>query len=119
LKGANLKNTSYCIAFCAFTGKDTRVMLNSLQSKSKLSKVAKFINVFVMWIVIFETILCLSLGLMASFWSVQGTIDTNFYIPFEFALHYFLLLSTFVPISLFVTLEIMKMTQSMQVGWDY
>ena len=32
---------------------------------------------------------------------------------------YFLLLSTLLPISLFVNLEMIKITQSMQVGWDY
>ena len=128
LKGANLKNTGWVIAFTCFTGNETRLMLNSKEGKPKLSNLEKQINVFVLWILISQLILCVSLGLMAGFWSVQGPIEKEFYIPFEFALHtegiltffrYFLLMSTFLPISLFVTLETLKIWQSVMVGWDY
>lgn len=117
LKGTNLRNTKWCIAFVVFTGNDTRLMMNSKEGKPKLSAVERQLNTFVWWILVLQLVLCLALGLMTSFWNQEGTITDNFYIPFEFMFQtegvlsffrYFLLLNTLLPISLFVSLEGIK-----------
>jgi len=84
LKGTNLRNTKWCIAFVAFTGNDTRLMMNSKEGKPKLSAVERQLNTFVWWILVLQLVLCLALGLMTSFWNQEGNISDNFYIPFEF-----------------------------------
>jgi len=92
-------------------------MKNSKEGLTKLSAVERQLNIFVYWILVLQLILSLALGLMTSFWNQEGTISENFYIPFEFMFQtegvlsffrYFLILNTMLPISLFVSLEVIK-----------
>jgi len=52
LKGSNLRNTDWCIAFVAFTGNDTKLMKNSKEGPAKLSAVERQLNIFVYWILV-------------------------------------------------------------------
>ena len=71
--------------------------------------------------------LCLSLALMGQLWNKDGSLKSKVYIPFQFALStsgvlnffcYFLLLNTMVPVSLFVTIEFLKLLEASYVSWD-
>lgn len=64
---------------------------------------------------------------MTNFWSLQGTEDEIFYVPFEFTLkiesllsflRYLLLMSTFLPISMFINFDVVKVWESLFLGWD-
>ncbi len=68
LKGTNLRNTKWCIAFVSFTGFDTRLMMNSKKGSTKLSAVERELNTLVLSILVFQLVLCLALGLSTGFW---------------------------------------------------
>jgi P-type E1-E2 ATPase len=77
-------------------------------------------NTLVLYIVLIQCILCIILAIIGSFWYRNNETDV-YYLPFEFNVgvngvisffSYFLLISTLLPISLIVTLEIVKVIQS-------
>ena len=57
LKGSNLKNTEWVLGVVVYTGKDTKLMMNSQKSRTKQSNVEKRLN----WIIF--RILCIQLTL--------------------------------------------------------
>ena len=44
LRGCSLKNTEFIIGLVCYTGHDTKIMLNSVKSKPKKSKLEIFMN---------------------------------------------------------------------------
>ena len=64
LKGANLKNTSWLVAFCIFTGDDTRLMMNAQKSRLKLSALEKMLNRLVVGMVLLELLICVAVAVM-------------------------------------------------------
>jgi magnesium-transporting ATPase (P-type) len=73
LKGTNLKNTEWCIAFCVFTGNDTRLMINSQSVRVKLSALEKKLNYFVIWILVIQVIVCITTSFMETKWNLRGS----------------------------------------------
>lgn len=64
---------------------------------------------------------------MSQLWNLSGSLKSSVYVPFQFALtkagvfnffSYFLLLGTMLPVSLFVTIEFLKLTEAAHVSWD-
>lgn len=62
-------------------------------------------------------VLCIALSIMSTWWDLDSSLKVKAYIPEEFKqsvqgvlnfFTYFLLLNTMLPISLFVSLEIIK-----------
>ena len=103
-----------------YTGKESKLMLNSQEARFKTSKVERRMNRLVIYNVGVQIILCAIIAIIGSFW-YQEEEDENVYLPFDynFAVNgvitffsYFLLMSTLLPISLIVTLEITKVVQS-------
>jgi len=95
-------------------------MLNSQSARFKSSKVERKMNKLVMYNVGAQVILCSIVAIIGSFW-YQEYEDDKLYLPFDyhFAVNgvisffsYFLLMSTLLPISLIVTLEIVKVVQA-------
>ena len=52
LKGTQLKNTKWVVGFVVYTGKETRIMMNSQLGSYKLSNVEQKMNMFVIQIFI-------------------------------------------------------------------
>lgn len=44
LRGCCLRNASYIVGFVAYTGHETKIMMNSFRAKAKLSTVEKMMN---------------------------------------------------------------------------
>lgn len=118
LKGASLKNTKWIVGFVVYTGEDTKIMMNSLFKTSR--KIAKFdgqISMFVLQIFLLQLLMSLVLAAMGQFLNSYGELDDGIvvdYLPkgiFGFNksvlnfFTYFLLMSTLIPISLFVSIE--------------
>lgn len=51
LRGSSLKNTPYVYGISVFTGKDTKVMMNSASAKYKFSSLEKLMNHAILMIV--------------------------------------------------------------------
>ena len=126
LKGSNLKNTQWVLGLVVYTGKATKIMLNSQKSRTKRSHVEKILNVIIFLILSVQLLTCFVLCIIMT---IDDAIDDSYqdyYLgagnsnenPFLNFFSYFLLLNTMIPISLVVTLEIIKVLQCFAIVWD-
>ena len=126
IKGANLKNTDWVVGYAIFTGDDTKLMMNSQKVRFKQSKMESKMNRLVLYIVVVQVILSAILAIIGSFWyrsedsqALYLTLTMNFGVNGVISFFsYFLLLNTLLPISLIVTLEIIKVLQSVLIMKD-
>ncbi|RKF60373.1 Phospholipid-transporting ATPase DNF1 [Erysiphe neolycopersici] len=129
LRGCNLRNTDWVLGVVVFTGFDTKIMMNSGITPSKRSRISRELN----WNVIYNFIILLLMCLVAAIiqgvtWS-QGNNSLDF---FEFgsigghpALDGFItfwaaviLFQNLVPISLYISLEVIKTCQAFFIYSD-
>jgi magnesium-transporting ATPase (P-type) len=84
-------------------------------------------NNLVLYIILVQIILCTIVSIVGSFWYREET-SRMYYLTFQFSVtvngvisffSFFLLLSTLLPISLIVTLELVKVVQSYYIMCDY
>ncbi|XP_006832100.1 PREDICTED: probable phospholipid-transporting ATPase IB-like [Chrysochloris asiatica] len=126
LRGTQLKNTQWIFGVVVYTGFETKFMQNSVKSPLKKSTVEKVTNM--------QILLLFLVLLVISFLSCVGAIFWNdfyqkemWYIKkkdftynnFGFDLLMFIILyHNLIPISLLVTLEIVKYIQGLFINWD-
>ncbi|KAF0873170.1 AT8A2 ATPase, partial [Crocuta crocuta] len=126
LRGTQLRNTQWVFGIVVYTGHDTKLMQNSTKAPLKRSNVEKVTNVQIL--VLFGILLVMALvsSVGALYWSgSQGGRD--WYIKkmdttsdnFGYNLLTFIILyNNLIPISLLVTLEVVKYTQALFINWD-
>ena len=74
LKGTQLMNTAWIIGFVAYTGKETRIMMNSQAAGGiKRSDVEKMMNKFTVIVVTWLLILTLALSILGGFWHSEAS----------------------------------------------
>ncbi|KAF8007544.1 hypothetical protein BT93_K1530 [Corymbia citriodora subsp. variegata] len=137
LRGCQLKNTEWVIGVVVYTGQETKAMLNSAASPSKRSKLESYMNRETMWLSIFLFIMCLVVALGMGLWLVhhKSQLDTlPFYRKRYFTMgrndrktykYYGIPMETFfsflssiivfqimIPISLYITMELVRLGQS-------
>ena len=127
LRGSSLRNTEYIYGLVVFTGHETKVMRNSVRAKNKFSKLEMCTGKYIIAIVIIQTILAFIAAFINSIWeyffSENFTYldyeDRNFFLILLINIGtWFIVLSTAVPISLLVTLELVKFAQAVFIYWD-
>lgn len=127
LRGAQLRNTSWIYGIVVFTGHETKLMLNSSKKPSKMSNVTHITNrniLYLFAILVLMSIACSCGGL--GFALTKS--DQMGYLPFENQnraaefgydiLTFLILFNSFIPISLMVTMEIVKFVQSLLIEAD-
>ena len=126
MKGAKLKNTPWITGVVAFTGKQTKLMLNTNQGRLKQSRVESIMNNLIIIILCVQLVVCIILGILAAIWQANYSEQHSYLeytktagVIFVYSFFaYFLLLNTLIPISLIVTLEIVKFLQLFFMQWD-
>ncbi len=127
LKGAILKNTEWIIGIIVYTGHNTKLMLNSKQSKVKYSSVEKRMSKFLLAVLILQSTFCISAAVLYGVYYRANIISNPFLNVFttnilvDSVLNYFtylLLLNTMIPISLIISLEIIKIIQGYFISLD-
>ena len=127
LKGSILKNTKWILGIVVYTGMKNKIILNSETPRIKISKTEKKLNIFLVFIFIFQMILCLiCVFLYYKYYKINsGLFDLYLILDYKIIVSsilnfftYFLLLNTLIPISLIITIEIVKMIQSFFINWD-
>uniref|UniRef100_A0A8C0NY71 Phospholipid-transporting ATPase n=1 Tax=Canis lupus familiaris TaxID=9615 RepID=A0A8C0NY71_CANLF len=115
LRGTQLKNTQWVLGIVVYTGFETKFMQNSIKSPLKKSRVENVTNVQIL--VLFVLLLAMSLVscVGAILWNVEGTCSHS--LGFDL-LVFIILYHNLIPISLLVTLEIVKYVQAMFINWD-
>ncbi|KAB8337153.1 hypothetical protein FH972_021457 [Carpinus fangiana] len=129
LRGCSVRNTEWVLGIAVFTGTETKIMLNSGITPSKRAKISKDLNWNVIYNFIILFLMCLVSGIVeGTFWgrsdttiqffefgSYGGTAALNGIITFWAAL---VLFQNLVPISLYITLEIIRTIQAFFIYSD-
>jgi len=138
LRGSTLSNTKWVIGLVVYSGHDTKVMKNGGEPKFKRSKVEKSMNTIVYYVLIVQLLMCLLLAINAGLFASShlpdyenGTkkaeyiyyedgekTDQPFTVGALTFCTFFLLLNTMIPISLIITLELVKGLQSYFIECD-
>lgn len=130
LRGCSLRNTEWVLAVVIFTGQETKIMLNSGATPSKRAKISRDLN----WNVLYNFFLLFGMCLIAAFvegvyWGTpntsasffeyggygKGSAGLNGFITFWSAI---ILFQNLIPISLYITLEIIRTMQAFFIYSD-
>ncbi|RXI01583.1 hypothetical protein DVH24_014932 [Malus domestica] len=137
LRGCQLKNTAWAIGVVVYAGQETKAMLNSAASPSKRSKLESYMNRETLWLSVFLFVMCAVVATGMGLWLMhhKGQIDTlayyrkryysdgkengktyRFYgIPMEIFFSFLSSIIVFqimIPISLYITMELVRLGQS-------
>ncbi|XP_042159163.1 probable phospholipid-transporting ATPase IA isoform X9 [Oncorhynchus tshawytscha] len=126
LRGAQLRNTQWVHGVVVYTGHDTKLMQNSTRPPLKLSNVERITNFQIL--LLFGCLLAISLvcSIGQTIWKYQygnaaWYMDLNYGGAANFGLNFLtfiILFNNLIPISLLVTLEVIKFTQAFFINWD-
>lgn len=138
LRGCRLRNTEYIIGCVAYVGPDTRIMRNSVLGKPKKSQLEKLVNATVLGVFIMDMICSAMAAFYVMIWEKIYQDNTNCYLDFfpsgevptwsatrgakiwfKSFFTWILLFTNMVPISLLVTMEMVKFFQAMFIQWDW
>ncbi|CAI5448572.1 unnamed protein product [Caenorhabditis angaria] len=138
LRGCILKNTRWCYGVVVFAGKDTKLMMNSGKTKLKRTSLDRFLNILIMGIVLFLIAMCLICTILCGVWEYTTGRYFTIYLPWDDVVpspeekgarqialiaflmffSYIILLNTVVPISLYVSVEIIRFIHSLWINYD-
>lgn len=127
LRGAQLRNTSWIYGIAVFTGHETKLMLNSSKKPTKASNVTRITNrniLYLFTMLVIMSILCSVGNLVSSVkagdqWSYLQQPASDRAKEFGLSILTFMILfNSFIPISLMVTMEIVKFVQSVMIDND-
>uniref|UniRef100_A0A8C9T8V9 Phospholipid-transporting ATPase n=1 Tax=Scleropages formosus TaxID=113540 RepID=A0A8C9T8V9_SCLFO len=126
LRGAQLRNTQWIHGIVVYTGHDTKLMQNSTRPPLKLSNVERITNIQIL--VLFGCLLGISLvcSIGQTIWKNRHGdsawyMDLNYGGAANFGLNFLtfiILFNNLIPISLLVTLEVIKFVQAFFINWD-
>ncbi|KAL6069954.1 Phospholipid-transporting ATPase IA [Balamuthia mandrillaris] len=128
-RGSRLVSTPYVIGVVAYTGRDTKLVLNQKSVPLKFSQVERTMNKLLWALIVFVVILCGIGGILNVWWEIEEGIKAKYLMlprkvrstvtsGFKEVMTFFVLLNVFVPISLYVTLEFVKFFQSRIIEFD-
>jgi phospholipid-transporting ATPase len=127
LRGCVLKNTDYVYGVVVYTGRDTKIVMNSKKPPQKSSNIMRMMNRILISVFIFEACLCFGFAAASTSWNSQNASDHEYLdldskvgggFYFIKVLTYLVAYSHLIPISLYVTLEIVKLILARFVNAD-
>uniref|UniRef100_A0A4W4HEV1 Phospholipid-transporting ATPase n=1 Tax=Electrophorus electricus TaxID=8005 RepID=A0A4W4HEV1_ELEEL len=127
LRGAQIRNTQWIVGIVVYTGHDSKLMQNSTKAPLKRSNVERVTNVQILVLFCILLVMALVSSVGAAIWNKQHTDEACWYLSRtgDISLNFWYNLLTFIilynnliPISLLVTLEVVKFTQALFINWD-
>ncbi|XP_022245429.1 probable phospholipid-transporting ATPase IF isoform X1 [Limulus polyphemus] len=128
LKGARLKNTDFIFGCAVYTGFETKLSLNLRLTSNKFSTVERSMNKFLLFfLVLLVTEVSIATGLRYFYirdpvlgvsWYLQSNLNTSAREVFTDFLAFLVLFNYIIPISLYVTIEMVKFFGVMFLTWD-
>ncbi|XP_011054737.1 PREDICTED: phospholipid-transporting ATPase ID isoform X3 [Acromyrmex echinatior] len=135
LRGCVLRNTQWCYGMVIFAGKDTKLMQNSGKTKFKRTSIDRLLNLLIIGIVFFLLSLCMFCMVGCGIWESLVGRYFQAYLPWDSLVpnepitgatviallvffSYSIVLNTVVPISLYVSVEVIRFVQSFLINWD-
>eukprot|EP00891_Asterochloris_glomerata_P000836 jgi/Astpho2/836/Aster-00685 len=127
LRGCMLKNTGFVLGLVVYTGRETRIQRNAAKTPNKIGSFDRFLNLQIGFVICLQLCMCLFCAVGSYIWRqhmgndryylamnsyVQGNYRNGFVYTIVLLITFWILFSYLVPISLFVTLEIVKFWQA-------
>ena len=127
LRGCTLRNIPYCYGICCYVGEDTKIM-NNKKSVPKTSYVMKMMNYMLLTVFVFQILIIIVYMVISMTW-IQKNQKVLVYLPIQvqddIAVGYVIKFFTFwvayshmIPISLYVFIEMLKLTQQKMINND-
>ncbi|NWX90245.1 AT8B1 ATPase, partial [Nothoprocta pentlandii] len=128
LRGCKIRNTDLCHGVVIFAGADTKIMKNSGKTRFKRTQIDSLMNYMVYTIFVFLILLSAGLAIGHTYWE-QQIGNSSWYLydgedyspPYRGFLNfwgYIIVLNAMVPISLYVSVEVIRLGQSYFIDWD-
>ncbi|XP_076005457.1 putative phospholipid-transporting ATPase IM [Genypterus blacodes] len=129
LRGCTLRNTKWCFGLVLFGGPETKLMQNCGKSTFKRTTIDRLMNVLVLSIFGFLALMCTVLAIGNGFWEINEGSEFMVFLPrqddnssflsaFLTFWSYVIILNTVVPISLYVSVEFIRLGNSFYIDWD-
>jgi phospholipid-transporting ATPase len=136
-RGSVLRNTDHCYGLVIYSGLDTKIMKNLKQSALKSSSLEAKLNNLVLWAFVYNAVLLISSiilewinyqdkkgkedlnsGLVGYQWYIGFQGNSQSYHVWASFISFFALYTYVIPISLFVTIELVRLGQATFMVWD-
>lgn len=127
LRGCFIKNIDFCVGIVVYTGPETKIMMNSKKPPTKVSNVMKMMNKMLYTVFAFQLTLLFIFSSLSVVWNGNYASD-HIYLDLDSSggfgqfiiqmLTYWVAYSHLIPISLYVVLEMIKLTQSIFINND-
>ncbi|OQS05352.1 P-type ATPase (P-ATPase) Superfamily [Thraustotheca clavata] len=129
-RGSRLKNTRNAVLLVIYTGHETKMMLNAKRPYHKISHIDGVMNQIVVIIFVFQVLLCIVGAIYHSSWISTSLFEQLYVYPNGNSgssdlvsgvltfLSFVVLLNTFIPSSLVVSVELIKAIHSKFIVWD-
>ncbi|ROI16607.1 Phospholipid-transporting ATPase ID, partial [Anabarilius grahami] len=127
LRGCTLRNTDWCFGLVLFAGPETKLMQNCGKSTFKRTSIDRLMNVLVLFIFGLLALMCIILAVGNGIWENHAGSKFNAFLPREENIafsafltfwSYIIILNTVVPISLYVSMEVIRLGNSYYINWD-
>ncbi|XP_023211422.1 phospholipid-transporting ATPase ID-like, partial [Centruroides sculpturatus] len=137
LRGCVLRNTKWCYGVVIFAGRDTKLMQNSGKTKFKRTSLDRLLNILIIGIVFFLISTCLFCTIACGVWETITGQHFRAFLPWDKNLvpndnattgaaiiavlvlfSYAIVMNTVVPISLYVSVEVIRFCHSLWINWD-
>ncbi|XP_022330149.1 phospholipid-transporting ATPase ID-like isoform X3 [Crassostrea virginica] len=141
LRGCILRNTQWCFGLVIFAGKDTKLMMNSGKTVFKRTHIDRLMNLIIIGIFILLLVMCITMTMSCGIWETLVGTKFTVYLPWEsfvpgsadkagnveegattisllIFFSYIIIFNTVVPISLYVSVEMIRLANSFLINWD-
>jgi hypothetical protein len=131
LRGCMLKNTGHVVGVVVYTGAETRIQKNAAATPSKVGSCDRFLNFQIAFVMGLQLVMCLGSAIAGAVWreaaggarahlAAHDGSEGNPASPWAYGamlfVTFWILYSYLVPISLFVTMEVVKFVQVRRGG---
>eukprot|EP01012_Entosiphon_sulcatum_P029470 TRINITY_DN3592_c0_g2_i1.p1 TRINITY_DN3592_c0_g2~~TRINITY_DN3592_c0_g2_i1.p1 ORF type:complete len:1641 (+),score=299.86 TRINITY_DN3592_c0_g2_i1:355-4923(+) len=131
-RGCTLRNTKWALGLVVFTGMETKLMMNNIEKRLKRTTLDRLTNRYLVGIFTALAVLCVAAGIVSGLFIRSQNLDSAdsklWYLPredrkwqaqlFLNMVTFVILLNTLIPISLTVTMEMVKVGHAYLIGSD-
>lgn len=130
LRSSLFSNTEWAYGIAVYVGQETKIQMNNRMVTSKMSKLEMYLNRAIIMLFVAQAIL-VTLSVASIYWlDFEATGKLPYVYPdgegsvsvlplyIEQWLVFFILYNNFIPISLYVTIEMVNLGQAMMIGND-
>ena len=122
-RGSSLRKVTWVVGVCVFTGPETKVAMNARKPPHKSSRVESLVNYLLIAVLLLQLIMCVAGAVVLTLlpenmWYLQITNQNKAVTFFKGFVTFLILFNNLIPISLYVTLELIRFFQGKLMEWD-